>query len=99
MAMNEGAHGVAPRRPLDWSGRRDSNPRSSAWEADAVPLSYSRVTAEKRQNCHRPIAKCPPPLPRPEAWEAGILPLNYARPWAYLSEGLPGCQALCQVLL
>ena len=25
-----------------WSGRRDSNPRPSAWEADALPLSYSR---------------------------------------------------------
>jgi hypothetical protein len=27
------------------SGRRDSNPRPSAWEADALPLSYSRVSA------------------------------------------------------
>ena len=26
------------------SGRRDSNPRPSAWEADALPLSYSRVS-------------------------------------------------------
>ncbi len=25
-----------------WSGRWDSNPRPSAWEADALPLSYSR---------------------------------------------------------
>ena len=25
-----------------WSGRRVSNPRPSAWEADALPLSYSR---------------------------------------------------------
>ena len=25
-----------------WSGRRDSNPRPSAWKADALPLSYSR---------------------------------------------------------
>jgi hypothetical protein len=25
-----------------WSGRRGSNPRPSAWEADALPLSYSR---------------------------------------------------------
>ncbi len=24
------------------SGKRDSNPRPSAWEADALPLSYSR---------------------------------------------------------
>jgi hypothetical protein len=27
------------------SGRRDSNPRPSAWEADALPLSYSRMSA------------------------------------------------------
>ena len=27
------------------SGRRDSNPRPSTWEADALPLSYSRVNA------------------------------------------------------
>ena len=25
-----------------WSGRRGSNPRPSAWKADALPLSYSR---------------------------------------------------------
>ena len=25
-----------------WSGKRGSNPRPSAWEADALPLSYSR---------------------------------------------------------
>ena len=25
-----------------WSGKRDSNPRHSAWEADALPLNYSR---------------------------------------------------------
>jgi hypothetical protein len=24
---------------LFWSGKRDSNPRPSAWEADALPLS------------------------------------------------------------
>jgi hypothetical protein len=28
---------------ISWSGRRDSNPRHSAWEADALPLNYSRV--------------------------------------------------------
>ena len=28
-----------------WSGRRDSNPRPSAWEADALPLSYSRLVS------------------------------------------------------
>ena len=29
--------------PRLWSGRRGSNPRPSAWEADALPLSYSRT--------------------------------------------------------
>ena len=28
---------------LDWSGKRGSNPRHSAWEADALPLNYSRI--------------------------------------------------------
>ena len=27
------------------SGRRDSNPRPSAWEADILPLNYSRMSA------------------------------------------------------
>ena len=33
------------RRPIrpPMSGKRDSNPRPSAWEADALPLSYSRI--------------------------------------------------------
>jgi hypothetical protein len=26
-----------------WSGRRDSNSRLSAWEADVLPLNYSRL--------------------------------------------------------
>ena len=26
-----------------WSGRRDSNPRSSPWEGDALPLSHARI--------------------------------------------------------
>jgi hypothetical protein len=25
-----------------WSGKRDSNPQPSAWEADALPLRHSR---------------------------------------------------------
>jgi hypothetical protein len=27
---------------LIWSGRRDSNPQPSAWEADALPLRHTR---------------------------------------------------------
>ena len=26
----------------DWSGRGESNPRHSAWEADVLPLNYAR---------------------------------------------------------
>ncbi len=26
-----------------WSGKRDSNPRHSPWQGDALPLSYSRM--------------------------------------------------------
>ena len=28
-----------------WSGRRDSNPQRSAWEADALPLSHFRIAS------------------------------------------------------
>ena len=28
---------------LDWSGRRGSNPRPTAWKAVTLPLSYSRL--------------------------------------------------------
>ena len=30
-----------------WSGRWGSNPRPSAWEADALPLSYARSRARR----------------------------------------------------
>src|SRR2546426_6151820 len=65
----DGAYGVVTRRPLDWSGRRDSDPRPSAWEADALPLSYARVTAEFPQNPRRQPPKSASSLQRPEAWE------------------------------
>gem|GEM_PF-6305514 len=29
--------------PVHWSGKRDSNPQPSAWEADALPLRHSRI--------------------------------------------------------
>lgn len=29
-------------RETNWSGRWESNPRRSAWEADILPLNYSR---------------------------------------------------------
>ena len=30
-------------RRIFWSGRRDSNPRHSPWQGDALPLSHSRI--------------------------------------------------------
>ena len=33
-----------------WSGQRDSNPRVSAWEADALPLGDARVGAHPITN-------------------------------------------------
>ena len=42
-----------------WSGRWDSNPRHSAWEADALPLSYARVALF--------IGERSPPFKKPSA--------------------------------
>jgi len=42
-ANREAARKVAGIKDNPWSGRRGSNPRPSAWEADALPLSYSRA--------------------------------------------------------
>ena len=77
---NDGAYGVRLRRPLPWSGRRESNPQHLAWEASTLPLSYARAMSEFWQNLDRPPRKLWSMLTRPEAWEAGILPLNYGRP-------------------
>ena len=38
-------HGRLSRPPgivMEWSGKRDLNPRPSPWQGDALPLSYSR---------------------------------------------------------
>jgi hypothetical protein len=35
----------------NWSGRRGSNPRPTAWKAVTLPLSYSRLRASRRQPC------------------------------------------------
>src|SRR5580692_6522537 len=32
-----------PRSSAGWSGRWESNPRHSAWEADVLPLNYARA--------------------------------------------------------
>ena len=34
--------GAPTNRGLNWSGKRDLNPRPSPWQGDALPLSYSR---------------------------------------------------------
>ena len=33
--------------PFLWSGQRDSNPRMSAWEADALPLGDARICGKQ----------------------------------------------------
>ena len=35
-------HPIRSGREIGWSGRRDSNPRPTAWKAVTLPLSYSR---------------------------------------------------------
>ena len=37
-----------------WSGRRDSNPRPSPWQGDALPLSYSRMLMVPRGRIELP---------------------------------------------
>ncbi len=41
--------------PFDLSGRRGSNPRPSAWEADALPLSYSRERPDRGTTTGPPV--------------------------------------------
>jgi hypothetical protein len=43
--------GRCPRRYgfFRWSGRRDSNPRPSPWQGDALPLSHFRVSISAHQ--------------------------------------------------
>src|SRR6266446_8837123 len=40
-----------PARNVYWSGRRDLNPRPTAWEADALPLSYTRLSGILARGC------------------------------------------------
>src|SRR5207245_2451158 len=44
---------------LQWSGKRDSNPRPPAWKAGALPLSYSRPNEEPRA----PVSSAEPRAP------------------------------------
>ena len=47
--------GLGSSNPIcKWSGRWDSNPRPSAWQADALPLSYARIkTSSTVTGAHR----------------------------------------------
>ena len=38
---------------ISWSGKRDSNPRPSAWKADALPLSYSRTSKKLKVKSYK----------------------------------------------
>lgn len=38
------------RRSVNWSGKRDLNPRPSPWQGDALPLSYSRIHRPKKRD-------------------------------------------------
>ena len=52
----ERGHGCAAQvgpRSGGWSGRWDSNPRPSAWKADALPLSYSRSVLRPARASHQ----------------------------------------------
>src|SRR5262249_25669053 len=44
VAQERGTRNQGPRtRDQNWSGRRGSNPRPTAWKAVTLPLSYSRL--------------------------------------------------------
>src|SRR5487761_2706870 len=43
-------------RGWNWSGRRESNPRHTAWEAVVLPLNYARIDAP---TCAAPSSAAP----------------------------------------
>ncbi len=45
--------GIDPGSPRDWSGRRDSNPRPSLWQCDALP---AELHPRKGANSHELLA-------------------------------------------
>jgi hypothetical protein len=72
-----GSVGMIARREV--SGRRDSNPRLSAWEADVLPLNYSRVSAVMAIGSEVLCSIYPSNSHSGIAWEASTLPLSYTR--------------------
>ena len=55
---------TAPPRNLYWSGRRDSNPRHSAWKADALPTELLPHGGEGRIRTYEGISQQIYSLPR-----------------------------------
>ena len=54
---------------INWSGKRDSNPRPSPWQGDALPLSYFRINW-----CLRAESNC-----RHEDFQSSALPTELPR--------------------
>ena len=70
-----------------WSGERGSNPRPSAWQAEALPLSYLRISIKTAfQHSVENIISLKINLVRTErielstaGWKPATLPLRHAR--------------------
>ncbi len=63
-------------RSGNWSGRRESNPRHTAWEAVVLPLNYARASPSiAKARCQRQGAKA-----RPQAISRGRIACAI-RPW------------------
>ena len=77
----------------EWSGRRDSNPRLSAWEADILPLNYAR-SGGKRTSVYAgqtAVSRCVPRAAArsgrgwPRGFGAGTSMWTWLRPASLLS--------------
>ena len=62
---------------FDWSGRRDLNPRPFAWQANALPLSYSRAPCDTGAGGEiRTLTGLRPPAPKADASAVPPRPLG-----------------------
>ena len=57
-----------------WSGRRDSNPRPSPWQGDALPLSHFRILAATPS-----VPPSIPPLPGDRQTSCGVVTVQARR--------------------
>ena len=76
-----------PQNASIWSGRRESNPRPTAWKAVTLPLSYSRPAhccfkSEVLRYAQDLARRLPlrSRLLNGSTWKAVTLPLSYSRP-------------------